>query len=102
MHVGCRDFTTHTCHTCVNRYNQDQMGKALWTANFVLRLGLNKLLPWLVSPPAFMMVQVRETGEAGKRMGKGERGGESRCISCQGREVEAAGYGKSMDGRRRG
>lgn len=63
------------------------MGKALWTANFVLRLGLNKLLPWLVSPPAFMMVQVRERegggaegGEAGKRPGwGGGRGKGERC-----------------------
>lgn len=65
-----------------NRYNQDPVGKALWTANFMLRLGLNKLLPWLFAPPAFMMMQVYDgggqggaeesTGEGGE--GKGRRG----------------------------
>jgi len=34
------------------------MGK-LTLLNFALRLGLNKLLPWVFSPPAFLMVVQR-------------------------------------------
>ncbi|GAX80168.1 hypothetical protein CEUSTIGMA_g7606.t1 [Chlamydomonas eustigma] len=39
------------------QYNQDKLGKALWTANFIVRLGLNKALPALIAPPTFLMVQ---------------------------------------------
>lgn len=39
------------------QYNQDALGKNLWMVNFAIRIGLNKLMPFLFSPPAFMMVQ---------------------------------------------
>jgi 2-polyprenyl-6-methoxyphenol hydroxylase-like FAD-dependent oxidoreductase len=38
------------------QYNQDPLARSLWTMNFVIRLGLSKVFPF-VAPPAFMMVQ---------------------------------------------
>ncbi|MEW5297579.1 MAG: hypothetical protein WDW36_000781 [Sanguina aurantia] len=39
------------------QYNQDQTAKFFWSINFTARLLLNKLLPFLFSPAAFVMVQ---------------------------------------------
>jgi kynurenine 3-monooxygenase len=39
------------------QYNQDSVGKFFWTLNFFLRMILNRLLPFMCSPPAFLMIQ---------------------------------------------
>ncbi|WP_256386687.1 NAD(P)/FAD-dependent oxidoreductase [Hydrocoleum sp. CS-953] len=39
------------------QYNQDILGKRLWSINFFIRLLLNKILPFIFAPPAFMMIQ---------------------------------------------
>ncbi|MBO3461432.1 FAD-dependent monooxygenase [Aetokthonos hydrillicola Thurmond2011] len=39
------------------QYNQDPLRKNLWSINFFLRLVLSRLLPYVFSPPAFLMIQ---------------------------------------------
>ncbi|BAY86322.1 hypothetical protein NIES267_58280 [Calothrix parasitica NIES-267] len=39
------------------QYNQAPIRKKLWSINFLLRLSLSKILPFLFSPPAFFLVQ---------------------------------------------
>ncbi|MGB3653343.1 MAG: NAD(P)/FAD-dependent oxidoreductase [Rivularia sp. (in: cyanobacteria)] len=39
------------------QYNQAPIRKKLWNLNFLLRLSLSKILPFLISPPAFFMIQ---------------------------------------------
>ena len=39
------------------QYNQAPNRKKLWSINFLLRLSLSKLLPFLFSPPAFFLIQ---------------------------------------------
>ncbi|MDY6898209.1 MAG: NAD(P)/FAD-dependent oxidoreductase [Cyanobacteriota bacterium] len=39
------------------QYNQAPIRKKIWNINFLLRLALSKLLPFLFSPPAFFLVQ---------------------------------------------
>ena len=39
------------------QYNQAPISKKFWTINFLLRLTLSKILPFLFSPPAFFLVQ---------------------------------------------
>ena len=39
------------------QYNQAPIRKKLWSINFLLRLSLSKLLPFLFSPPAFFLIQ---------------------------------------------
>lgn len=39
------------------QYNQDPTAKKLWSINFILRLSLSKILPFLIAPPAFFMIQ---------------------------------------------
>lgn len=39
------------------QYNQAIIMKNLWLVNFALRMLLNKILPFIFSPPAFLMVQ---------------------------------------------
>jgi kynurenine 3-monooxygenase len=39
------------------QYNQDSVGKLLWYVNFFLRLLLSRLLPFIFSPPAFLLIQ---------------------------------------------
>lgn len=41
------------------QYNQDRLGRSLWTVNFLLRTVLNKILPAIFSPHSFLMVQER-------------------------------------------
>lgn len=42
------------------QYNQDQFGRMLWSLNFFLRLFLNRLFPFVFSPPAFLLIQNHE------------------------------------------
>jgi len=35
------------------RQKRKALAKALWTANFMMRLALNKVLPWLIAKPVF-------------------------------------------------
>ncbi|RQH45935.1 FAD-dependent monooxygenase [Okeania hirsuta] len=39
------------------QYNQNIPRKRLWTINFFIRLLLSRILPFIFSPPAFMMIQ---------------------------------------------
>lgn len=39
------------------QYNQDILGKRLWSINFFIRLLLSRILPFIFSPPAFMLIQ---------------------------------------------
>ena len=39
------------------QYNQDILGKRLWSINFFIRLLLSKILPFIFAPPAFMLIQ---------------------------------------------
>ncbi|NEQ41883.1 MAG: FAD-binding monooxygenase, partial [Okeania sp. SIO3I5] len=39
------------------QYNQDILGKRLWSINFFIRLLLSKILPFIFTPPAFMLIQ---------------------------------------------
>lgn len=39
------------------QYNQDILGKRLWSINFLLRLLLSRILPFIFTPPAFMLIQ---------------------------------------------
>jgi len=39
------------------QYNQDPIAKKLWSINFTIRLLLSKILPFLIAPPAFLMIQ---------------------------------------------
>ena len=39
------------------QYNQDQVGKMVWTLGFLGRNTLNKLIPSVFHPPSFLMVQ---------------------------------------------
>ncbi|MGB6298920.1 MAG: NAD(P)/FAD-dependent oxidoreductase [Rivularia sp. (in: cyanobacteria)] len=39
------------------QYNQAPIRKKLWSINFLLRLSLSKVLPFLITPPAFFLIQ---------------------------------------------
>ncbi|NJL62514.1 MAG: FAD-dependent monooxygenase [Methylacidiphilales bacterium] len=39
------------------QYNQDQIGRFLWSINFFMRLALNRVLPFLYSAPSFFLLQ---------------------------------------------
>ncbi|MBD2774360.1 FAD-dependent oxidoreductase [Iningainema tapete] len=39
------------------QYNQNSLGKLLWYANFLMRLVLSRLLPFIFHPPAFFLIQ---------------------------------------------
>ncbi|MDJ0515329.1 MAG: NAD(P)/FAD-dependent oxidoreductase [Trichodesmium sp. MO_231.B1] len=39
------------------QYNQDILGKRLWSINFFIRLLLSRILPFIFAPPAFIMIQ---------------------------------------------
>lgn len=39
------------------QYNQDRLGKRLWSINFFMRLLLSRLLPYIFNPPAFLLIQ---------------------------------------------
>lgn len=39
------------------QYNQDPIGKLLWSINFFTRLALSKVLPLIYSPPSFFLIQ---------------------------------------------
>ncbi|GGA27233.1 hypothetical protein CYANOKiyG1_43400 [Okeania sp. KiyG1] len=39
------------------QYNQDIPRKRLWTINFFIRLLLSRILPFIFSPPAFILIQ---------------------------------------------
>ncbi|MGF1674521.1 MAG: FAD-dependent oxidoreductase [Rivularia sp. (in: cyanobacteria)] len=39
------------------QYNQAPIRKKLWNINFLVRLSLSKILPFLFSPPAFFLIQ---------------------------------------------
>lgn len=39
------------------QYNQAPLSRRLWSVNFFLRLLLNKVLPFIFSPPAFFLIQ---------------------------------------------
>ncbi|MEO0840094.1 MAG: NAD(P)/FAD-dependent oxidoreductase [Cyanobacteria bacterium J06643_5] len=39
------------------QYNQAPIRKKLWNINFLLRLSLSKILPFLITPPAFFLIQ---------------------------------------------
>ncbi|MEA5599224.1 NAD(P)/FAD-dependent oxidoreductase [Rivularia sp. UHCC 0363] len=39
------------------QYNQAPIRKKLWSINFLVRLSLSKILPFIFSPPAFFMIQ---------------------------------------------
>lgn len=39
------------------QYNQDPIAKKFWSINFILRLSLSKILPFLIAPPAFFLIQ---------------------------------------------
>jgi kynurenine 3-monooxygenase len=42
------------------QYNQDKFRRQLWNISFFLRLILSRILPFIFSPPAFMMIQNHE------------------------------------------
>jgi kynurenine 3-monooxygenase len=42
------------------QYNQERLGKFLWSINFFVRLVFNRLLPFLFSPPSFFLIQDRK------------------------------------------
>jgi kynurenine 3-monooxygenase len=39
------------------QYNQNRIGKLLWSINFFIRLGLSRVLPFIYSPPSFFLLQ---------------------------------------------
>jgi kynurenine 3-monooxygenase len=39
------------------QYNQDRLRKRLWSVNFILRLLLSRVLPFIFKPPAFYLIQ---------------------------------------------
>ncbi len=39
------------------QYNQAPLSRKLWSVNFFLRLLLNRVLPFIFSPPAFFLIQ---------------------------------------------
>lgn len=39
------------------QYNQAPIRKKLWNINFLVRLSLSKILPFLITPPAFFLIQ---------------------------------------------
>jgi kynurenine 3-monooxygenase len=39
------------------QYNQDRLGKLLWSVNFFLRFVLSRLLPFIFNPPVFLLIQ---------------------------------------------
>ncbi|BAZ09225.1 hypothetical protein NIES4071_10320 [Calothrix sp. NIES-4071] len=39
------------------QYNQAPLSRKLWNVNFFLRLLLNRVLPFIFSPPAFLLIQ---------------------------------------------
>ncbi|KAG2487276.1 hypothetical protein HYH03_014117 [Edaphochlamys debaryana] len=39
------------------QYNQDPVARAFWTANFLMRMLLNKVAPWAFEPHSFLLVQ---------------------------------------------
>jgi kynurenine 3-monooxygenase len=39
------------------QYNQDPLRRNLWSVNFFLRLLLSRLLPFIFSSPAFLLIQ---------------------------------------------
>lgn len=39
------------------QYNQDRLGRGLWSINFFLRLVLNRILPFIFNPPSFFLIQ---------------------------------------------
>ena len=39
------------------QYNQSSIGKFIWSINFFIRFALSKILPFIFSPPAFIMIQ---------------------------------------------
>lgn len=42
------------------QYNQDQLQKRLWSLNFLLRLVLHRLFPFLFNPHSFLLIQNHE------------------------------------------
>ena len=42
------------------QYNQNPLQKQLWNLNFLLRLLLNRLFPFLFSPHSFLLIQQQE------------------------------------------
>ncbi|MEA5511075.1 NAD(P)/FAD-dependent oxidoreductase [Crocosphaera sp. UHCC 0190] len=46
------------------QYNQDPFRRQLWNINFFIRLGLNRILPFIFSPPAFILIQNHQLGYA--------------------------------------
>ncbi|MGL4882744.1 MAG: FAD-dependent oxidoreductase, partial [Waterburya sp.] len=42
------------------QYNQNPLQKRLWSVNFFLRLLLNKIFPFLISPHSFLLIQQHE------------------------------------------
>jgi 2-polyprenyl-6-methoxyphenol hydroxylase-like FAD-dependent oxidoreductase len=42
------------------QYNQNVLQKRLWSINFLLRLLLNKIFPFLISPHSFLLLQQHE------------------------------------------
>ena len=42
------------------QYNQNPLQKRLWSINFLLRLLLNRLLPYLFNPHSFLLIQQHE------------------------------------------
>jgi 2-polyprenyl-6-methoxyphenol hydroxylase-like FAD-dependent oxidoreductase len=39
------------------QYNQDRLGRGLWSINFFLRLVLNRIFPFIFNPPSFFLLQ---------------------------------------------
>jgi kynurenine 3-monooxygenase len=39
------------------QYNQNPLQKRLWSINFLLRLVLNRVFPWLFNPHSFLLIQ---------------------------------------------
>lgn len=46
------------------QYNQNVLQKRLWSINFLLRLLLNKIFPFLISPHSFLLLQQHELSYA--------------------------------------
>lgn len=42
------------------QYNQDPLQKKIWGVNFLIRLGLSRLLPFMFSPHSIMLIQNHE------------------------------------------
>jgi len=54
------------------QYNQAPFPRALWNINFVFRLLLSRLLPYIFSPPAFFLIQNHQLSYQ-EILGKAER-----------------------------